>query len=324
MRLPSHFISCDWGTTNFRLRRVETASLKVSTLHQTEKGIRDLYKEYLDQHKVGQQAFFANYLLGEIVKLPGQEQDKLVISSGMSTSNMGLFELPYAQLPLKKDGSKLITKLMSLGDKKLLLVSGASSDSAMMRGEETQAIGMIQLSGLTEKAVLLLPGTHSKHLYYQEGYFHQMDNYMTGELFDVLGSKSILSNSIRKSQWDEDNSKAFKQGCKQGLSDKLSSQLLKTRARHLLGKHPEEQNYYFLSGLLIGDELSGLQDYNGPIVLGAAEPAYSLYKLALETFFSSNQLMTFDGKAMEKALLTGQRKIFENYAKKHPLFLEKI
>ncbi|MEM7380806.1 MAG: 2-keto-3-deoxy-galactonokinase, partial [Bacteroidota bacterium] len=58
MKLPDYFISCDWGTTNFRLRLVETSSLQVLTEVRTDKGIKERYKDFLHQQTFGQSEFF--------------------------------------------------------------------------------------------------------------------------------------------------------------------------------------------------------------------------------------------------------------------------
>ena len=74
----------------------------------------------------------------------------------------------------------------------ILLISGIKSDLGMMRGEEVQAIGLEEQLRPHGDGVLLLPGTHSKHLTYRKEAFTALQTFMTGELFEVLSRKKTI------------------------------------------------------------------------------------------------------------------------------------
>lgn len=310
MSLPSHFISCDWGTSNFRLRLVETDTLEIILEIKTHDGVKLLFQRFCEQKDIDQKTFFVNYLKKQIRRLPTEYHETLIVSSGMSTSNIGLMELPYAELPFYKNGDTLIKKQISISKKQdLLLISGIKCETGMMRGEEVQAIGLEKYLSPYSRGLLLLPGTHSKHISYTNGQFYALKNYMTGELFDVLAKKSILSNSVESGNWNEATKAAFKEGLQLGLEGRLTSSLFIIRARNVIENRSKTSNYFMLSGLLIGDELSYLRDVDESIFLAAPDTIFELYKTALESLVDSDKVVLLNGPILESALLKGQKKV---------------
>ena len=94
----------------------------------------------------------------------------------------------------------------------------------------------------------------------------------------------------------------------------MTNSLFSIRVRNLLKKEKKEDNFYLLSGLLIGDELAYLARTHRPVFLAAANPILEMYQLGLTQILPSEQLTFFDEKTLETAFLTGQRKILELYA----------
>ena len=235
MSMPKCFISCDGGTTNFRLKVVETSSLKVLAEHSTDCGIKSLFQLYSNGKREGQTQFFMDYLFQEVGKLPDQHQGHLIIASGMASSNIGLQEMEYATFPFSANGENLLWKRISSDNKlNVLLVSGVKCETGMMRGEEVQAIGLAEYLAPFGRGTLILPGTHSKHLGYDLGNFISLKNFMTGELFEVLLKNSILANSVVAGPLTKSGKEAFLGGIDQGMNGRLGANLLTVRARHLL------------------------------------------------------------------------------------------
>ena len=307
MKIPEYFISCDWGTSNFRLRLVKSDSLTIIEEIDTNKGVKTLYNEFLKQERINQKDFFANYLLSQVNLLPEKHQKNLIIASGMVTANIGLYELDYAKMPFNGSGKSIISKRMQLSNQlEVLLVSGVKNDFGMMRGEETQAIGLLDHINTESESVLILPGTHSKHLTYINREFTELKSFMTGEVFELLATKSILSASIGKPNNNIIEEWFFK-GVSLAIKGELTANLFSIRANHLSNKATNQENYYFLSGLLIGDELKYLKDKNINIYLSATESLACLYKLALD--FISKKNTVFTSKITKEAILAGQKKI---------------
>lgn len=316
MKNHDYFISVDWGTSNFRLSLVETDSLKVVSERKTDGGIKKLYQLYLEQSRFGQFDFFSRYLLDQVRTLPTARQKHPIVLSGMVSANIGMYELEYAAMPFGKSGKELIKKQFVFPNGgHAILISGAKSESGMMRGEEVQALGLADQLDAYGDGLLLLPGTHSKHLTYRKGKFTHLTTMMTGELFELLSSKSILENNLTPATWNQEKENAFLNGLELGFDRKLSSSLFSIRSRHLLQNEKKEDNYFFLSGLLIGDELSYLKEETAHLFLAAPAATQALYTLAFEKLLPHHQLVIFDDRVIANALLRGQRKILSVHEK---------
>lgn len=316
MAKDSYFISCDWGTTNFRLRLVLRDSLEIVYENRTDQGIKRMYDSFRKQSGLGQEDFYLQYLTRQLAKLPAGHREHLVVIGGMASSNIGMRELPYADIPFNMSGQGLVWKgIRRNSQPEILLISGVKSNNSLVRGEETQAIGLSDaLSGYPE-GVLLLPGTHSKHFTFRGNLFVSLRNFMTGELFDILSSSSILANSVTPAPFDSGRSSAFQEGVHRGLQNGMSASLLTIRARDVLEGYPGENGYYFLSGLLIGEELSYLQQQDKIVFMGAPTTTYQLYKTALEMILPGEMVVPIESASTDRAFLVGQKKILEMHEK---------
>ncbi|WP_299627797.1 2-dehydro-3-deoxygalactonokinase [uncultured Tenacibaculum sp.] len=305
-----YFISCDWGTTNFRLRVIETETLSILEERTSNLGIRDLYESFKTSSTVTQVDFFSEHLKEEILKLSQKYQNEIIVIAGMASSNIGMKNLPYADFPFHVNGSNLNAEnLETSNGLKIILISGVKNNSGMMRGEEIQAIGLSEYLAYVEKGILLLPGTHSKHISFSNQFFTDLKNFMTGELFEVIANNSILANSVIKSPWNSERKQAFKNGVSVGIKNELASNLFSVRVNDVLENKNKKDNYYYLSGMLIGDELRYLQNTDTKIFLAASNPIFEMYRTALETIIPENQLVLLDDLALKNALLIGQKKI---------------
>lgn len=310
MRSENYFISCDWGTSNFRLRVVDRVSFEVLAERTSNLGTKALHQQFLAQNQHSQEEIFSAYLLEQIQTLPERLHYLPMVVSGMASSTIGMKELQYADFPFDGSGEQLHWEKMSLDSGlEFILVSGVKSHTGIMRGEEIQAVGLSTYLQAYGSTILMLPGTHSKHIRYLDGAYTELTNFMTGELFEVLTTHSILSNSVSEGPWDQCAREAFSQGLQQGASGSLTSHLLTVRTQDVLEHTPKNSNYFFLSGLLIGDELRYLKDQQDTICLAASGSLFTLYKYALELLCPPDQLAFLESGALEKALFVGQHKL---------------
>jgi len=314
MSQPEYFISCDWGTTNFRIRLVNANTLEVLREFNTDQGVRMVYQQFRQQSSLNQIDYFAAYLKEQIARFPKNYQSEVIVLSGMASSNIGLMELEYADLPFEGTGKSLTCRRTRLPNElEILMISGVKSQKGMMRGEEVQAIGLEPKLSSHGKGILILPGTHSKHIDYREGMFVNFRTFMTGELFEVISSHSILTNSVNSGPWNETAQQTFEAGLALGAEGKMSESLFEVRARQVLNQSAAEENYYFLSGLLIGDELSYLKHKQTRVFLAADRQLAAIYQLALSHLIGSDLLVTIGFSELEQALLAGQSKMLKNY-----------
>ncbi|MDO6810734.1 2-dehydro-3-deoxygalactonokinase [Zobellia galactanivorans] len=316
MKIPNTFISCDWGTSNFRLRLINTETLDVLSEHTTDMGIKKCFLQFKSQSELGQDQFFAAYLKEQlkILNIP-EDDDSLIVASGMLSSSIGMKELNYATIPFSFDGMDLRSELIAFDSMPdVLLVSGVCSEADVMRGEEIQAVGLAEELTVHKSGTLLLPGTHSKHIRFEKGNFKGFTTFMTGELFEIISKHSILSASLEPAQWSPAYQHSFLSGVEKGLANQCMPSLFSIRANTLLNDSPGHDNYFYLSGLLIGAEITNLQRRDETVFLAASGIYNTLYKLALASFLPTEKIICFEERILEKALLKGQKKILETYA----------
>ncbi|MEO0767695.1 MAG: 2-dehydro-3-deoxygalactonokinase, partial [Pseudomonadota bacterium] len=103
------------------------------------------------------------------------------------------------------------------------------------------------------------PGTHTKWVHISAGEIVSFRTAMTGEMFALLSTQSVLRHSMGTG-WD---AASFASGVSQALSrpEGLAASLFSLRAEGLLdGLNPDAARAR-LSGLLIGAELAAMRPY---------------------------------------------------------------
>ena len=286
------FASCDWGTSNFRLRLVDGA---VEGEVRSDEGVAKLAALPGDRAE----AFRSTLARGlERLKAPASCP---VVVSGMASSSIGWKELPYARLPFSLDGRDAVWEKL---DDRVHLISGLRSETDVLRGEETEALGLVAQLGreMPFEAVLILPGTHSKHLDVNPGGIATFRTFMTGELFDVLARQSVLRHSTDPSA--PPDRAAFMEGVEESQRRPLPSALFQVRTRQVLQKKGAASNTSFLSGLLIGTELASLRGSAVPVIVAAGERLRDAYAAAGEALGFGSMLRTVDSDQLS---VHGQR-----------------
>jgi 2-dehydro-3-deoxygalactonokinase len=314
--MNKYFYSCDWGTTNLRLRLVDASNSAVLSDIETNQGITKVFSQWKLSDK-DRFRFYCDILQNCISNLKASIETSSgsipVIVSGMASSNIGMIELPYSELPVGIDGTGLfIQSFQSSSDfgHPLILVSGVRTNTDFMRGEEVQVIGACRnRSGNHE--IFILPGTHSKHVWTHNNSITDLKTYMTGEVFQLMSVNSILSNSIEVTEdsnytgWEN----FFEEGVRQSLQSGVLENLFGLRVAHIFNKRTAQQNGYYLSGLLIGSELKKiLEDQGREIILVSNELQKKYYLAALDLL---NVRVRTRWVSSEVATVDGQQIIFE-------------
>lgn len=324
----NHFLSCDWGTSSFRLRLVNTAAMLVEAEEKNNQGIFNSYTGWKQQESNDEEArlsFFLDILLEQIRLLELRINQSLsgfpLIISGMASSNIGMMPLPYATLPFAIDGAGLICRQLKQNENfghDILLISGIRSDDDVMRGEETQLIGCAVGNEDSTNKVFIFPGTHSKHIIVKDKKAVAFNTYMTGEFFALLSEKSILSATVEKANGPQTH--AGMRSFIKGVSDSAQSNLLhncfKVRTNNLFSKLTNTENYNYLSGLIIGTELRELLYYDPiQIYLCAGSDLQAYYNEALSELELGHKVHTFSPQWFEEAVVRGQLIIYNNQVK---------
>lgn len=134
-----------------------------------------------------------------------------ILASGMITSNMGLYEVPHISAPANRDDlaygavQKLLPEII---DHPIWFLPGVKNNVSqvdlascemmdVMRGEETETLGVISLFGINGPALVILPGSHSKFVKLDsDNNIVSSATTIAGELLDVVTQNTILANSL--------------------------------------------------------------------------------------------------------------------------------
>ncbi|MBB5885148.1 2-dehydro-3-deoxygalactonokinase [Xanthomonas sp. LMG 8992] len=241
-------IVVDWGTSSLRGYRLDA-----------DGGI--LEQRRSDQGIAACQGRFPATLAALI---DGWDGD--VVLCGMIGSRNGWIELPYAPCPA--DAAALAASMQPLQDPALPgrtlwfvpgVASGADAVPDVMRGEETQLIGLLALlateSPAAEAHHVCLPGTHSKWVTLRDRRIASVATMMTGELYALLRTHSLLARLMDADDGAFDAA-AFDAGVQRsGEPGGLLHHLFGVRSLGLFDRLSAAAAPSYLSGLLIGHEL---------------------------------------------------------------------
>ncbi|CAL1521496.1 2-dehydro-3-deoxygalactonokinase [Chitinophaga sp. MM2321] len=309
------FISVDWGTSNFRLRLVEKSTLQVIEEIITADGAQSIFSIW--QEKGGDREFiFLDFLKKKINQLKTQLSKEIeIVISGMASSSIGIRELPYAHLPFQINGKGLhvATIRHPLFPNGIKVISGVCGDSDIMRGEEVQLVGLANETGRHGKLIYTFPGTHCKHILCENGTITGFNTFMTGEVFNMLCKHTILKDSIDTSAASVMDLNSFDQGVlRSQTTSSLLEELFKIRAWDILGHKSAKENYFYLSGLLIGEEISTLKSKSfDQIFLCAGSNLYEFYKRAIQLSGLADKTTYLLKEIVETAVIRGQIKTIE-------------
>ena len=327
--MKNEILCCDWGTSSFRLRLVQVADLHVTGEVSGQEGIARTFNLWQAARKnsgITKEGFFRQQLLVHTKALENKIGRPLpkttLVISGMASSSIGLEELPYGNLPFAVDGSQAYVRFYKSKSDfpfDVLLISGVRSGQDVMRGEETQLVGLVALldtTHLTNESVFIFPGTHSKHIKIRNQQVTDFQTFMTGEVFNLMTQHSILKDSVEASQ-DEDLSpttiKAFRLGVQASGQANILHTLFTVRANQLFGTLNKHDNFYYLSGLLIGAELRSLPNNStSQLVLSSGSNLFSYYEMAMEELNLLERTVIISPEVIDKAAIAGQVKIYQH------------
>lgn len=330
--MNNHLLCCDWGTSFFRLKLLHVHSYQCLGELTTQEGIAATFAAWQaagEPNGMNKTHFFRQQLTRQIDTLAQQLARSLtgipVAVSGMASSSIGMDEIPYATLPFLLDGSQAgIRQYDPQLDfpHEMILISGVRSDQDVMRGEETQLIGLITLlqqAGYAPgKAIFIFPGTHSKHLYVEDGRLIDFATYMTGEIFQLMSRQSVLKDSLdldSLTDFSPANVQAFGLGVRQAEASGMLHGLFTIRTNQLFDKLTKSENAFYLSGLLIGTELQPLLAVkNWPLVLGSGSRLAPFYALAIDTLNLTARTTTSPAELIDRAASMGQLVLYRNQA----------
>jgi 2-dehydro-3-deoxygalactonokinase len=217
-----------------------------------------------------------------------------VLACGMVGSRQGWSEAPYRATPCTPlDAGQMVDVRVRDPRITVQIVPGLKQmkTADVMRGEETQIAGALALDPAFDGA-MCLPGTHSKWVQISAGEVVSFQTYLTGEMFSLLSTQSVLRHGMAATGWDED---AFDQGVANGMArpERLAAHLFRLRAEGLIADLGPDAARAQLSGLLIGAELAAARPYwlGARVALVGSAALTALYARALAAMGAPTQTL---------------------------------
>jgi len=271
-------MAVDWGTSNLRAWAIDAdGAIKASA--SSEKGMGKLTP-----------AEFPAALADVAGRLSLPHNQIEVLVCGMAGARQGWLEAPYLEAPA--DLRHLAQKAVHPDTPGLLFsvsilpgICQRQGGENVMRGEETQLLGLATLlpgySGL-----VCMPGTHSKWAQLDGSKIEHFTTAMTGELFELLKTHSVLRHSLTEPLDGPGRAEGFAVGAADGLENPadLLGQLFRVRAGTLLSGRTPDWSAGYLSGLLIGTEIAANRNQIGtdPVPLIGSATLCALYAQVLD------------------------------------------
>jgi 2-dehydro-3-deoxygalactonokinase len=232
----------DWGTTS---RRAWLLDGRGRTLASAED-----QRGMLTVERGGWETAFE-----ELKRALGGPEPRMSLLVGMVGSSRGWREAPYLRCPATLDD--LARELCWVEPGSVAIVPGLAhvdGDSVdVMRGEETQVLGALAAELAPADCLACLPGTHTKWVAVRDRRVTLFRTAMTGELFALLRTHSILAEQLQDAVTTGPD---FCAGVERGFADAdLTADLFSIRSRAVLGSAGFANGAAFASGLLIGADL---------------------------------------------------------------------
>ncbi len=243
------WVAVDWGTSNLRAWTIDADGQPLASA-TSDKGMGKLTR-----------AEFPATLSAVLTEL-GVDGPVDVLICGMAGARQGWLEAPYLEAPtdlrdltqgaVHPDAVELARHVSILPG-----VCQRQGGEDVMRGEETQLLGLAATNpGYT--GLVCMPGTHSKWALLDGTTVRRFNTAMTGEMFELLKTHSVLRHSLGGELEGPDRADGFAAGAADGLEQPqaLLGQLFGVRASALLSDRKSDWCAGYLSGLLIGTEIA--------------------------------------------------------------------
>ena len=233
--------------------------------------------ELLDERTDGEGALacggrFRTALEALLASWPQAGYSLPVVMAGMVGSAIGWQVVPYLEgdTPLSDLGRHLVPVVDAPPQRRWSIapgycLRGEQGTVDVMRGEETQLFGALQMLGEASDGCYVLPGTHSKWVRLERGRIVELRTYLTGELFALLRQHGTLASAMQTPagtavgaglQHDGvAGDPEFLRGVRDAAGNPvLTHVLFGARARVVTGGLAPAAASAYVSGLLIGAE----------------------------------------------------------------------
>jgi 2-dehydro-3-deoxygalactonokinase len=295
------WIAVDWGTSNLRAWAVGRDG---GIVHEASSasGMAKLTRNEFEPALL--------VLIGDW--LPAGRKT-LVAACGMVGARQGWIEVPYNEAPCPPASAQSArSPQTSEARLDVRIIAGVMQrePADVMRGEETQIAGLLQATPDFD-GVICLPGTHTKWVRVKGGKIAAFKSCMTGEVFGLLATQSVLRFSVGGEGWDASE---YGDAVRAALErpESFAGALFSIRASSLIAGLSQAAANARLSGLMIGTELAATRPYwsNGAVSMVDNGQQAALYAAALKIAGATSTLLP-----AQDVTLAGLRAAHANFMK---------
>ena len=265
----------DGGTTNLRMTLLSDERKPLDSIAR-DGGVRHTAVD-------GNNSYLKTTLAECIAQLLGRNgleagDVRRCIAYGMITSDMGLLEIPHVSAPASAQDLKNAMReqvFPEIAPFPITFIPGVRNFAApvdlenfgmmdMMRGEETEAIGLYDLLGLKEKAMLVLPGSHNKFVAMsEEGKILGCMTSISGELLDAMTHHTILADAVGSAFVTPEDyvSEMAMEGAWACSQSGLGRAAFSGRILRTLGKRSKAEIQSYLLGAALALDVQAMEDF---------------------------------------------------------------
>lgn len=327
-------ILIDSGTTNSRIRLIDTKKNKIRDTEKVRIGVRDTAIEGNNKKLKKQLKEGINQLL-ERNEMYSTEVE-YIVASGMITSNLGIYEVPHVLAPaglddfiahskvIKLDGFFNIPWIFIPGMKNRVNegvnIIDAINQFDVMRGEEVEAFGLLMQLDVKGKGVIVLPGSHTKYVVVDENEtLTSCLSTLSGETLLALQKETILSDSLDPQLIKDIDKEMLEKGYDATKQYGLTRSFYHIRLLQLFTElSPNEIANYFVGSVIYEDIQTLLKsiieiEEKDWIIVGGSEPLKKVFTHLLKYLKSDIRIIEADNQQVENSLIYGAQEIANKY-----------
>ena len=307
------WIALDGGTTNTRLRLMEADTLLAEEKRPVGAG---------DTARTGSNAQLKAAVRDGLRALlgsgAGAERDaEVIVASGMIGSELGLYTIPHLRAPAGAAELAAAGELVQLPEITPIPfffipgVKNAADDRLdLMRGEETECLGLMAQLGITGSLTAMLPGTHNKLIRVRDGRITACYTAMSGEILSAIAEQTLLKNALPE-KWPLAQRTELRAGCRDAQQYGMMHAMFHVRMMQTqLHTTPEQRFSYFL-GAGLADDLKLLTCFAGvdPVVIAGSDPMKTAFADLIGAF-CPNPVRLADSATASRSTVAGAYRIW--------------
>lgn len=325
----------DSGTTNSRLRLVDSSKNIVEDIIKIKIGVRNTAIEGNNNHLKKQLTKAIKELL-QSNKLRAMDIS-YIIASGMITSNLGIYEIPHIPSPAGLQDfvrNSVVVKLEEFLDIPCIFVPGMTNNVFgnqktdmidiinkydVMRGEEVESLGLRKHLDVQGSGVIVLPGSHTKYVTIDENkLLTSCISTVGGELLQAIQKETILSKSLEKSLIKEMDIRMLKKGYESAHKYGLTRTLYHIRLIDLFSDVDDNARANYFVGAVIHDDIKALmqsidEKYIKWVIVGGSNPLRQAFVYLFKVSSLGGEVMEATDEQVEHSFIEGAQDIATEY-----------